>query len=155
MRRLLLIVLVAVVLLMALGLSLADARILGLEKGELVLNKRFQIFAYFTVSYILQKLLLILFKRIKLPHSIIIKKYHLHHVFWGILLLISSAYLIILFFEKTGIISNLLLFSFCWGLAWVIDEIWMVICLTNVYSTRLNIITSAIFALVLFVLSLI
>lgn len=118
-------------------------------------NKRFQIFAYFTLSYLIQKILLILHKAAGLPHSIIVKEYHLHHVFWGICIMIVSTYLMILLFEKIKKIPNILLFFFCWGFAWVIDEIWIVIALTPTFPLWLNLVPAAIVSIILFFLSLI
>lgn len=118
-------------------------------------NKRFQIFVYFTVSYIIQKLILMLFQAIDLPHSIIIKEYHLHHVFWGIVIMIVSTYLMILFFEKIKRIPNYLLFFWCWGAAWFIDEVWIIISLNAVFPIWLNLVPAAIVALLFFILSLI
>jgi hypothetical protein len=47
-----------------------------------------------------------------------------------------------------------LLLFYCWGLAWVIDEIWMIITFITVYPIWLNILPAIIFAILLFVISL-
>ena len=118
-------------------------------------NKRFQIFAYFSLSYIVQKLILTLSKVVDIPHSIIIKEYHLHHVFWGVVIMIISAYLMVLLYEKIKRIPNYLLFFWCWGFAWFVDEIWIVISLNAIFPIWFNLVPVFIAAILLFILSLI
>lgn len=117
-------------------------------------NKRFQIFVYFSICYLIQKILYFLFQIIDVRGSIIIKEYHLHHVFWGVCLMIISTYLMILFFDKIKRIPWFLLLTYCWGLAWVIDEIWMIITFITIYPIWLNIVPAIIFAILLFTISL-